>query len=80
MSLISFIKDIETRQAKLFYSIKESVWSEAYQLGDEQILFKQRKPLMSIKNQKDINVFDIYIPRTANVVISELMKGKNYKQ
>lgn len=48
-----------------------------YQFGNEQILPKQRKPLMGIQNQKDVNMFYIYILRTANVVITELMKDNN---
>lgn len=35
---------------------------------------------MDIKNQKDISMFYIYIPRTTNVVISELTKAKMVKQ
>lgn len=32
---------------------------------------------MGIQNQKDVNMFYIYILRTANVVITELMKDNN---
>lgn len=60
--LISFVKDIETRQIRLFYSIEEPVCREAYQFGDEQILPTQRKPLMGIQNQRMLTCFIFISP------------------